>query len=89
VVSEITSLGPDRADPACWLHGVRGHWQLEHKVQGMRDVTFDEDRSPVRGGSLPRGMAAFRHTTIGLRHWVGATQIAAACRRCAAQPWLV
>jgi hypothetical protein len=32
-------------------------------------------------------MAAFRHPVIGLMHWLGETNIAAACRRFAAQPW--
>jgi hypothetical protein len=32
-------------------------------------------------------MAAFRHPTSGLMHWAGETQIAAACRLFAAQPW--
>jgi hypothetical protein len=33
-------------------------------------------------------MAAFRNTAIGLMHGSGETNIAAACRRFAAQPWL-
>jgi len=50
-------------------------------------VTFDEDRSPVRCGSIPGVMAAIRATAIGLLRAHGATTIAAACRRNAAQPW--
>jgi hypothetical protein len=33
-------------------------------------------------------MAALRNTVIGLMRWPGETNIAAACRRLAAQPWL-
>jgi predicted transposase YbfD/YdcC len=88
VVYGITSLGPDRAEPARLLHLVRGHWQIENKVHWVRDVTFDEDHSQVRCGSIPQLMAAFRNTAIGLMHWAGETNIAAACRRFAAQPWL-
>jgi hypothetical protein len=33
-------------------------------------------------------MAALRHTVIGLMHWAGYSNIAAACRRLAAQPAL-
>jgi hypothetical protein len=33
-------------------------------------------------------MVAFCNTAIGLMHWAGETDIAAACRRFAAQPWL-
>jgi hypothetical protein len=32
-------------------------------------------------------MAALRNTTIGLMRWAGETNIAAGCRRFAAQPW--
>lgn len=35
----------------------------------------------------PKVMAAFRNTAIGLMHWAGETNITAACRRIAAQPW--
>jgi hypothetical protein len=49
-------------------------------------VTFDEDRSQVRCGHIPQGMAALRHTVVGLMRWAGDTNIAAACRRFAAQP---
>ena len=52
----------------------------------MRDVTFDEDRSQVRCGSIPQIMAALRNTVIGLLRWAGYTNIATACRRLAAQP---
>ena len=87
VVYGVTSLGPDQAGPERLLGLVRQHWQIENKVHGVRDVTFDEDRSQVRCGSIPQVMAAFRNTAIGLMHWAGETNIAAACRRLAAQPW--
>jgi len=35
---------------------------------------------------LPQVMTALRKTVIGLRRWAGATPMAAACRRFAAQP---
>lgn len=87
VVYGVTSLGPDRATPARLLHVVRQHWQIENKLHWVRDVTFDEDRSQVRCGSIPQVMAAFRNTAIGLMRRTGEVNIAAACRRFAAQPW--
>jgi predicted transposase YbfD/YdcC len=86
VVYGVTSLGPERAGPERVLGLVRQHWQIENKVHGVRDVTFDEDRSQVRCGSIPQVMATFRNTAIGLMRWAGETNIAAACRRFAAQP---
>jgi predicted transposase YbfD/YdcC len=88
VVYGVTSLGPDQAGPERLLGLVRQHWQIENQGHWVRDVTFDEDRSQVRCGSIPPIMAAFRNTAIGLMHWAGETNIAAACRRFAAQPWL-
>ncbi len=87
VVYGVTSLSPAQAGPERLLGLVRQHWQIENKVHWVRDVTFDEDRSHVRGGSIPQVMVAFRNTAIGLMHWAGETKIAEACRRFAAEPW--
>jgi predicted transposase YbfD/YdcC len=87
-VAGVTSLAPERADATRLLALVRGHWHIENKSHWVRDVTFDEDRSQVRCGHIPQVMAALRNTTIGLMRWAGETNIAAACRRFAAQPGL-
>jgi|RhiMetdeSRZDD1v2_1073273.scaffolds.fasta_scaffold328151_2 predicted transposase YbfD/YdcC len=86
VVYGVTSLSPERATPNRLLELVRGHWGIENKSHWVRDVTFDEDRSQVRCGNIPHMMAALRNTAIGLLRWAGHTNIAAACRRLAAQP---
>ena len=86
VVYGVTSLRPARGTPERLLALVRGHWQIENKSHWVRDVTFDEDRSQVRCGNLPQVMAALRNTTIGLLRWAGYSNMAAACRRFAAQP---
>jgi predicted transposase YbfD/YdcC len=88
VVTGVTSLAPERADAARLLALVRGHWHIENKSHWVRDVTFDEDRSQVRCGNIPQVMAALRNTVIGLMRQAGYTNIAAACRRFAAQPEL-
>ena len=86
VVAGVTSLVPERADAAQLLALVRGQWHIENHSHWVRDVTFDEDRSQVRCGNIPQVMAALRNTVIGLIRWAGHTNIAAACRRFAAQP---
>ena len=86
VVYGVTSLRPERATPERLLTLVRGQWEIENKSHGVRDVTFDEDRSQVRCGNLPQVMAALRNTTIGLLRSAGYPNIAAACRQWAAQP---
>ena len=86
VVYGVTSLRPERVTPGQLLAFVRGHWHIENKSPWVRDVTFDEDRSQVRCGNIPHVMAALRNTAIGVLRWAGHTNIAAACRRLAAQP---
>ena len=82
----MSSLVPERATPSQPLEWVRGQWQIENRSHWVRDVTFDEDRSQVRCGSIPQVMAALRNTTIGLLRAAGYANIAAACRRFAAHP---
>jgi hypothetical protein len=82
----VTSLGPARADAARLLTLVRQHWRIENRSHWVRDVTFDEDRSQVRSGSIPEVMAALRNTAIGLIRSTGTTHIAATTRRLAARP---
>lgn len=82
----ITSLSVKQASAKRLLSLVRGHWQIENKSHWVRDVTFDEDRSQVRSGSIPQVLAAVRNTCIGLMRLSGHANMAAACRRYAAQP---
>ncbi len=88
VAYAITSLAPHHATPAQLLVLWREHWQIENKLHWIRDVTFDEDRSTVRAGDIPQVMATLRSTAISVARLHGATNIAAACRRYAAQPAL-
>lgn len=83
----MTSLSLARGPAAHLLHYVRGQWTIEDRSHWVRDVTFDEDHSQVRTGSIPEVMAALRNTTIGLLRAAGMTKIAATTRRLAAQPW--
>jgi len=82
----ITSLTTQEASPMRLLNLVRGHWHIENRLHWVRDVTFDEDRSQVRKGSIPQVMASLRNTAIGLMRLAGESNIASACRRYAAQP---
>jgi hypothetical protein len=88
VIAGVTSLDPERTTAARLLGLVRGHWSIENQSHGVRDVTFDEDRSQVRCGNIPQVMTTLRNTAIGLMRRAGDTNIAAACRRVAAQPAL-
>jgi len=65
---------------------VRGHWRIENQSHYVRDVTYGEDRSQVRSGTIAQVMAAVRNTAIGLMRRAGKTNIAAATRYYRAQP---
>jgi predicted transposase YbfD/YdcC len=84
----ITSLDKRRANAEQLLKLWREHWHIENKLHYVRDVTFKEDKSQVRTEKIPQVMAALRNAAIGLIRMTGATNIAAACRRYAAQPGL-
>lgn len=86
VAYAITSLAPTAVTPAQLLGVWREHWHIENQLHWIRDVTFDEDRSTVRAGKIPQVMATLRSTAISVARLHGATNIAAACRRYAAQP---
>jgi predicted transposase YbfD/YdcC len=86
IVYGVTSLAAQKASALQLLNLVRGQWTIENKSHYVRDVTFDEDHSQVRTGSIPQVMAALRNTAIGLMRWAGKSNIAAACRWFAAQP---
>lgn len=86
VVYGCTSLSGEQASAAELMRLVRGHWTIENKSHWVRDVTFDEDRSQVRKGNIPQVMAALRNAVISLMRKAGESNIAAACRKFAAQP---
>ena len=88
VAHAITSLGRERATARQLLEVWRAHWHIENRLHWVRDVSFDEDRSQVRAGHAPQVMATLRNIAISLLRVCGAANIAAACRRYAAQPAL-
>lgn len=87
VTHGLTSLSPERADAARVRSIIRQHWHIENRSHWVRDVTYGEDHSQVRVGSIPPVMAARRNTIIGLVRATGAAGIARAHRRYAANPW--
>jgi len=87
VVHGITSLAGEQAGPRRLLALTRGHWHIENKSHFVRDVTYREDASQVRDGTIAQVMAAIRNTAIGRLRVAGRTNIAAALRHYAGHPW--
>ena len=81
----VTSRPPARARGRQLLAWIRGHWSVEAR-HWVRDATFGEDRSRLRGGQAPQVMAALRNLCLTLIHRTGTTEIAAARRSFAHHP---
>jgi hypothetical protein len=77
----VTSLTQDRASPSRLLELNRGHWAIENKLHWVRDVTFDEDRSQVRGKTA-HAMASVRNLAISVLRLARATNLVASLRFC-------
>jgi hypothetical protein len=86
-VHGITSLTPDKADPARLLALNRGHWSIENCSHYVRDMAYDEDRQQVRRKNGPQVMAALRNFAISLLRLAGFKNIASALRACARNTW--
>jgi predicted transposase YbfD/YdcC len=63
----VTSLALGAASPTQLTGWPRGHWRIENQLHWVRDVTFGEDASTARTGSLPRVMASLRNLAAALR----------------------
>ena len=46
----ISSLESSAID---FAYGIRGHWGIENRLHGVKDVVFGEDRSLIRQGNAP------------------------------------
>ncbi len=79
----LTSLGPEKADPARLLSLNRGHWSIENGLHYVRDMSFDEDRCRIRKYAGAQVMATLRNLAISLLRLAGAALIPPALRACA------
>jgi hypothetical protein len=70
-VYAVTSLALGTASPAQLAGWLRGHWRIENRLHWVRDMTFGEDASTARTGSLPRVMASLRNLAIGALRLAG------------------
>jgi predicted transposase YbfD/YdcC len=82
----ISSLPVGVADARRFHELVRGHWGIENRLHGVRDVTLGEDGCHVRSGAAPEVLAALRNVVVHLLAGVDAVSHAAALRRFAIVP---
>ncbi len=85
-VGAIASLGPERA-PAEKLLGVaRGPWEIENRLDGVRDMSLGEDGCRVRTGVAPQVLSTLRNTALYILRATGLVRIAEGLRHLAPQP---
>lgn len=82
----ITSLPPERADPAQLLALKRGHWAIENRLHRCKDVNLGEDASLIHAGQGPYVVALLRDAAVSVLHRAGVRQIAARLRRHSQHP---
>lgn len=82
----ISSLPVGAADARRFQELVRGHWAIENRLHGVRDVTLGEDGCQVRSGTAPEVLAALRNVVVHLLAGVEAVSRAAALRHFAIVP---
>ncbi len=68
-ITWMSSLPPARSSPPQIAHLLRGHWSIEHGVQRVRDVRYDEDR--VHGRAIGPVLTTVRNTAMILRRQQG------------------
>jgi predicted transposase YbfD/YdcC len=49
-----------------WQTHLRAHWQIENRLHWVRDVTFQEDTPPRRGGHAPANWAVLNSWLVSL-----------------------
>ncbi len=82
----LVSRLPADTSPDNALRAVRCHWHLENRRHWPRAVTLGEDACQVRVGHAPQVLAALRNAVVGLLHWRGVPNLAAALRTHAWSP---
>ncbi len=88
VVYGIPSLSPTQASAQRLLACVRGHWTIENRRHGRRDVTLQEDHCQVRKGEAPRVLAVLNTFLLALLDCVDVSNVPKQMRLFDAKPWL-
>ena len=65
-ISSVPRLPDQKANAIELLQGFRGHWSVESKNHYRRDVTYLEDRSPVKHHNAARVLASMKMLAIFL-----------------------
>ena len=47
-------------------NAIRGHWQIENRLHWIKDVVFDEDKSPQRAGNAPINLSIIKSWVLSV-----------------------
>ena len=56
----------NNSNPARLLSLIRGHWSIENSLHWSLDMTFNEDRSRLRGGHAAKNLAGLRRASLSI-----------------------
>jgi predicted transposase YbfD/YdcC len=45
---------------------IRGHWRIENRLHWVKDVIFDEDKSPQRAGNAPINLSIIKTWVLSI-----------------------
>lgn len=65
-ITSTPALGDREHNAEHLLKTFRGHWSVESKNHNRRDVTYQEDRSPVKNHNAARVLATMKMLAIFL-----------------------
>lgn len=82
----ITSLTAERASAAELLACNRGHWGLENRLHGVRDVSLGEDACRANVPNCPQNLAAWRNVGLTRLRAAGVSEILSTLRDFATRP---
>jgi predicted transposase YbfD/YdcC len=47
-------------------NAIRGHWQIENRLHWVKDVIFDEDKSPQKAGNAPINLSIIKSWVLSV-----------------------
>jgi predicted transposase YbfD/YdcC len=50
---------------------IRGHWQVENRLHWVKDVIFDEDKSPQKAGNAPINLSIMKTWVLSVFRYHG------------------
>ncbi len=86
VVYGLTTLTRERCTTKQLFQFIRGHWAIENRLHGRRDVTLGEDRCGVRVPAAAQMLAVLNSLVLSLMDFHQVANVARQIRRFSSHP---